>query len=142
MNSFRKRLNLSIVFATVVGVAVIFALLGSSTSDLPHPAPPSGATNVYFYEFNAWQTWNYAYRFDAPAKVCERFAAELMQRQWFQPGTCTIKTNPFTGFPIKSHLPTWFDVVSVTNGVLLSGSDWIYAVVDQDRGRLYYFNSH
>ena len=98
---------------------------------------------MHFLERDAWQTWDYAYRFDAPPQVCERFAIALMERQSFHSPNAIIETSPFTNFPVGSlHFPVWFDVSTVKNGLLISGDKWIYAVVDLDRGRLYYYNSH
>jgi len=51
-----------------------------------------------------------------------------------------VKTS-FTEFPTSWNFPSWFDVDSVTNGILLTGRDWIYAVIDLDSGNLYYYSS-
>lgn len=139
----RKPVILILGSSVAVGLGFIYLLFGSCTSHTPRPRPPQEAANVHFREYNAWQTWDYVYRFDAPPQVCERFAIELMKRQSFHGRNCTIKTNAFTKFPVGSrHFPPWFDVSTVKDGLLISADDWIYAVVDRDRGRLYYYNSH
>ena len=138
----RKRVTI-IISSLAVGLGLIYLLLGGCTSYTPNPPPPQAATDVHFLDHNAWQSWDYVYRFDAPPQVCEQFAIALMKRQSIHSPNCTIKTSAFTNFPVGSrHFPTWFDVSTVKDGLLISGDDWIYAVVDRDRGRLYHFNSH
>jgi hypothetical protein len=138
----RKRLTV-IISSLTVALGLMYLLLAGCTSHTPNPPPPQEAQNVYFLEHNAWQTWDYVYRFDAPPQVCERFAIALMNSQSFHSPNCSIKTSIFTNFPVGSlHFPAWFDVSTVKNGLLISGDDWIYAVIDRDRGRLYYYNSH
>jgi hypothetical protein len=111
----RKRVTI-IVSSLALGLGLIYLLFVGYTSHTPNPAPP---------------------------QVCERFAVALMKRQSFHSPNCTIKTGAFTSFPVRSHhFPAWFDVSTVKNGLLISGDDWIYAVVDRDRGRLYYYNSY
>jgi hypothetical protein len=64
-----------------------------------------------------------------------------MKQQSHRGDNCVIKTNVFTTLPLRlRNPPLWFDVSSVTNGLLFTGDDWIYAVVDQGRGRRYYYN--
>jgi hypothetical protein len=122
---------------------VYFGFIRGCTSTTPHPRPPKGAKDVHFYEWTAWQSWSYAYRFDASPEACHAFAVTLMERQSFRRSGAVIKTNVFTKPPVVDlHLPGWFDVTSVTNGTLLTCDDWSYAVVDLDRGRLYYYNSN
>jgi hypothetical protein len=139
----KKRLTIILVGSLVVVLGLTYLLFGGCTSHAPNPPPPPEATDVHFLEYSAWQAWNYAYRFDAPPVVCERFAVGLMKSQSLHSTNCTITTNAFTRFPLLSrHFPDWFDVSTVKNGLLISGDDWIYAVVDLDRGRLYYYDSH
>lgn len=128
-------------FTILVGL-LCFEIHGC-TRTTPHPSPPEAAKDVHFEEWTAWQSWRYAYRFDASPAVCQTFAVTLMERQSFRRSGAVITTNIFTKVPVTDrHLPTWFDVTSVTNGTLLICDDWSYAVVDQGRGRLYYYNGN
>ena len=140
----RIRKNATVVIAAFLACAGFLYLgIAGCTSHSPRPSPPKEATNVHFMEWTAWQSWDYVYRLDAPAEVCERFAIQLMRRQSIRGNNCTIKTNEFTGSFIRSrHFPPRFDVFTVTNGLLITADDWIYAVVDRKRQRLYYYNSH
>jgi hypothetical protein len=131
---------LGLVLLVFVGLWIL--MFWQHSSVIPRPSPPSSASNVLFLEINGWQTWNYSYKFDASPGVCSSFAISLMKQQSLKGTSCTIQSNAFTTFPIKRHIPPWFDVDSVTNGILYSGDNWIYAVVDTQRGRLYYYNSH
>ena len=125
-------------FAALVFICVAFI---GHTTHTPRPPPPPGAANVHFEEHSGWQSWVYFYRFDAAPQVCQRFAIELMKQQSHRGENCVIKTNVFTTLPLRlRNPPPWFDVSTVTNGLLFTADDWIYAVVDQGRGRLYYYN--
>ena len=126
----------------LIVVGVLAWMFTGTTTTVPHPSPPDGASNVFFYEWSAWQSWDYEYRFDATPEICEKFAIDLMTMQSYAKEGPTIIKGEFEQFPIESEFQPWFDVNSVTNGLLISGDDWIYAVVDRDRGRLYYYNSH
>ena len=129
-------------FIILVGLLYL-GLIRGCTRTTPHPPPPETAKDVHFEEWTAWQSWRYAYRFDASPAVCQAFAVTLMERQSLRRSKAVIKTSMFTNVPvIDRHLPTWFDVTSVANGTLLTCDNWSYAVVDLDRGRLYYFNSN
>jgi hypothetical protein len=129
-----------IAIAVSLGIGLIYSQIVGCTSYTPHPSPPKEATNVQFLEYSAWQSWNYVYKFDAPQLVCQRFAIDLMKRQR---RNCTITTNQFTKFPLGMRdFPSWFDVATVKNGVLFSADNWFYAVVDLERGRLYYYNGN
>jgi hypothetical protein len=126
------------LFAALVFICVAFI---GHTTHAPRPPPPPEAANVHFEEHSGWQSWVYLYRFDAAPEVCQRFAIELMKQQSDRGGNCVIKTNVFTTLPLRlRNPPLWFDVSTVTNGLLFTADDWFYAVVDQGRGRLYYFN--
>ena len=114
----------------------------SFTNSTPNPQPPRTASNVNFHEEGEWQIWKYFYKFDDTPEVCESFAISLMKEQSSKGTNCVITKTQFTRFPVGTALPPWFDVSTVTNGILLSGDDWIYAVVDKERGRLYYYNGH
>lgn len=52
-----------------------------------------------------------------------------------------ITKEPFVRFPVSWTFPDWFDVNEVNNGTLITNG-WLYAVVDTDRRRLYYYGSH
>lgn len=67
---------------------------------------------------------------------------KLMKDHSFRKGAPKIVKSEFDRFPIESDFRPWFDVDTVANGELITGDDWIYAVIDRDRGRLYYYNSH
>lgn len=134
------RKPLLIAIACSLGFGLIYSQTAGCTSHRPYPSPPKEATNVQFREHRAWQSWDYVYKFDAPPPVCQQFAIDLMKRQ--RRG-CAITTNEFTKFPLSVRgFPSWFDVGTVTNGILLSADNWYYAVVDVERGRLYYYNGN
>jgi hypothetical protein len=138
-----KRRSIIVGVILLAGFVFIYQSFVGCTSHTPRPHPPQVATNVYFQEFTAWQSWDYLYRFDAPPQVCQQFAVELMKCQSHRRRNCAIKTNVFTTFPIGLRRPpAWFDVSTVTNGLLLTADDWFYAVIDQSRGRLYYYNGN
>jgi hypothetical protein len=72
-----------LIFSTVLpsGLLLLYRAFVGSTNDIPRPQPPPGATNVYFHEWIAWQSWDYLYRFDAAPQICQQFATGLMKRQ-------------------------------------------------------------
>jgi hypothetical protein len=136
------RLLKALAAGCIVLIGLFYLGIRGCTNITPRPPPPPGAKNIHFFEWTAWQSWRYAYRFDANPDVCQAFAVKLMEQQSFRRSDAAVKTNTFSKVPvIDRHLPAWFDVTSVTNGTLLT-DDWSYAVVDRSRGRLYYFNSY
>jgi hypothetical protein len=137
------RLLAKIAAGGVLFVALMyFGLIRGCTTTKPKPPPPPSARNVLFEEWSAWQSWRYTYRFDATPQICQAFAVKLIKQQSFGTSDAVLKTNVFEKVPVRDrHLPPWFDVTSVTNGLLLTDG-WSYAVVDRSRGRLYYYNSH
>jgi hypothetical protein len=138
-----KRFLIFLSIGLLAAFGFIYAAFIGRTTYTPRPPPPPGATEVHFEEYSAWQAWDYLYRFDAAPQVCQRFAIELMKQQSRHRENCAIKTNVFTALPARLQLrnpPPWFDVSTVTNGLLFTADDWFYAVVDQGRGRLYYCN--
>jgi hypothetical protein len=66
-----------------------------------------------------------------------------MKNQSFQGKDVVIEVSEFEAFPIGStRFQPWFDVHTVKRGALITADDWIYAAIDYDRNRLYYYNSH
>jgi hypothetical protein len=132
-----------VAFGCIVACLAFLAytIIGTD-STVPHPSPPKEAQRVNFFEHSGFQSWEYMYGFDAPAEVCEEFAVNLMKNQSIWGTKCVIARTPFHEFPITTKFPAWFDVSNVQDGILLTGDNWIFAVVDKGRHRLYYYNSH
>jgi hypothetical protein len=127
----------------LVGAFVLSAPFGSLYFS-PTPPPPVETTNVYFVDYVAWQSELYCYRFDASSTTCSNFAISLLKRQSFQKQPVELRVETFTHVPINDqHLPRWFNVLSVKNGTLLTEKARVpssYAVIDNDRKRLYYYH--
>lgn len=130
------------LLVAVTLLVVLFVLLSiQGTPELQIPAPET-ARDVKFIDKVGWQSRKFVLRLDDTPESCRSFAAALMREQMGK--NIEIKEKAFTKFPvIWNGFPDWFDAdESVENGTLLTGNDWIYAVIDQDRGRLYYYYSH
>lgn len=123
-------------------LAVFFILISiQKTPKLEIPAPET-ATDLRFIDKAGWQSRKFVLRMNDTPESCRSFAVSLMQEQMGE--KIEIKEEDFSSFPVSwKGFPSWFDVdQSVENGTLITGNDWIYAVVDQNRGRLYYYYSH
>jgi hypothetical protein len=120
---------------------MVWSIIGGESLK-PSPKPPEEASDVHFYKRSGWQSLSYQYRFDAPEQVCKEFAIELMKKQSINDQNAVIKMTEFESFPVNANFQSWFDVQNIRNGTLITADDWIYAVIDHDRKRLYYYNSH
>ena len=94
----------------------------------PNVPPPENSKNVRFYSRSRWQLLRYYYRIDNEPEISIEFAKELM--------------NKARNGPVLSNFPSWFNPNSVTDETLITGDDWIYAVVDNKTGRMFYYNGH
>ena len=112
-------------------------LHGYTRPDVP---PPENSKNVRFYSRSGWQLLRYYYRIDNEPEISIEFAKELMNKA--RNGPVLITTEEFTSFPISSNFPSWLNPNSVTDETLITGDDWIYAVVDNKTGRMFYYNGH
>jgi hypothetical protein len=109
----------------------------------PYPHPPKDAKDVHFIDYVAWQSEIYLYRFDAPSETCSNFAVSLIKQHSVPQRQPELRVEHFTKVPIGARLPGWFDASSVKHGLLLTEGGSLassYAVIDQDRKRLYYFH--
>ena len=103
----------------------------------PSEKLPPSAKNVKFAKNSFWQYWEYNLRFDADPEVCRSFAIDLIVKHGCS--TSQIIVEATQGHAFIGPAPRWMEANQVTNGILLSGlGGWITAVVDKDRGRLYY----
>lgn len=121
----------------IVGLAGLAILVWLIYPQRPSETLPPSARNVKFSGDSGWQYWEYNLRFDADPEVCRSFAVQLMIKHGCE--TNRIFEEPFRGHIFDKRAPSWMKIDQFTNGVLISGGgDWIKAVVDLDRGRLYY----
>lgn len=87
-----------------------------------------------------WQLLRYYYRIDNEPHVSIDFAKTLMKKSRGE--NILIEKTDFISFPIKGHFPSWFNPNSIDRGVLITGDDWIYAAIDLETGRMFYYNGH
>jgi len=118
-------------------VAYFFLPHGYSIPDIP---PPKDSKNVQFYKKSGWQLLRYYYSLDNKPSVSIEFAKKLMRDHLS--ADIAITLEPFKEFPISGDFPSWFTPNKVQEGTLISGDDWIYAVVDSGSGHLYYYYGH
>lgn len=127
-----------VIAGGIVFAVILFGLLtGRSQLDIP-----SSASDLKLIDKSGWQSRKFVLRFDDSPESCRAFAVSLMKDHMGQ--DIEIAEEAFTKFPVSWRgFPEWFDIDrAVKNGTLITGNDWIYAVVDKDRGRLYYYYSH
>lgn len=131
------------VFAAVPVAALFAAIFWSSYPhgfQAPDVSPPAGSTNVRFHREDGWQFLRYFYRIDNDPSVSKEFARELMKGSRGQ--DVVITETPFEKFPITGDFPSWFVPNTIDEGTLITGDDWIYAVVDKETGRMFYYDGH
>lgn len=87
-----------------------------------------------------WQLLRYYYRIDNEPQVSIDFAKTLMKKSRGE--NISIETTEFRSFPISGNFPSWFNPNSISRGVLITGDDWIYAAINLESGRMFYYNGH
>ena len=126
-----KPLKLSLIGGGILLLTALFL------HDSPPDSLPGTAKRVYFSESAGWQYWNFCLRFDADPKICREYAIQLMIEHGVSRediGETTIQSHDFGKLARR-----WMKVEPFEKGILImSKGGWITAVVDQDRGRLYY----
>lgn len=126
----------SLILFGVVALAIA-AVVFPYWPQSPREKLPEMAKNIRFSEKSGWQYWDYRLSFDCDPAVATKFAVELMQRHGID--TNRIEESRIDSSKAAQLFGGVFHVAPFTNGVLVSGHNgWINAVVDQDRGRLYY----
>ena len=130
------------LIVAVTLLALLFILISIQRTPKLEIPPPETATDLRFIDKVGWQSRKFVLRMNDTPESCRSFAVSLMKAHMGQ--QIEIKEEEFSRFPvIWKGFPSWFDAdQSVENGTLITGNDWIYAVVDQNRGRLYYYYSH
>ncbi|HMP00796.1 MAG TPA: hypothetical protein PKE26_16995 [Kiritimatiellia bacterium] len=129
----------AVIALTLLAFALVYQ---SSLNPLKSPdiPPPPGSMTVYFHRYAGWQTLRYYYHLENEPTGCIEFAKTLM-RTHLGDGI-TITEEPFKQFPVSGNFPWWFNPDRITNGVLLSGDNRIFAAVDSTVGRMYYYFGH
>jgi hypothetical protein len=138
-----KTRKIILYLAGIVAVSVLLLayviIMPERTPDIP--APP-GSTNVHFNRYSGWQFMRYYYRIDNDPIVSINFVKSLMDKHLRPWGRIEITEEPFVRFPASGTFPKWFDPDSITNGILITGNNWIYSVVDTNTGRMFYYYGH
>ena len=106
----------------------------------PDVSPPANSENVRFYVKSGWQLLRYYYRIDNEPEVSIEFAKTLMKSSRGE--HIMIITENFDTFPITGKFPKWFNPNSIVDGTLVTGDDWIYAVIDNKTGRMFYYDGY
>lgn len=163
-------LGLCIVFIIWVGFEAYlwFAPSKPSVQMLPQPVQREEATNIYEqYQLpasasNFWMASSsiaitgrlYVYRFDAPVEDCIHYANVCLAtvEQGKVPSHCEMKDyvrdeafltfypQAFQHFGLKTGL-TWFDLDSVTEGLMGRCENGVFIVIDKKNGRFYFYRS-